>query len=259
MTAKQILSALERYAPLAVSREYCETYGAYDNSGLIIDTGEEIDRAIFSLDFSMGAVKKAIETGAKLIVTHHPAIYAKIGRILVDESDGKKYLLCIRNGISVLSMHLNLDCAVGGIDDALAEALGAAGEVKIMEKLSFGGYGKCYAVKEPLPLKEYAAGVKETLRSDRVLCYGKREVDRVASFCGAGASESAVLWARAQGADTVVSADWKHHLITLCLENDMNVVDLTHYASENYGFHQFYKKCQSAIEVPCIFYGDEIG
>ena len=44
---------IERLAPKYISDEYCKTYDAYDNSGILIDCGDEIKGALFSLDFSL--------------------------------------------------------------------------------------------------------------------------------------------------------------------------------------------------------------
>ena len=87
-----------------------------------------VDGILFALDFSLGAIAAAIKAKRRLIVTHHPAIYGKIGNLVGGESShgvrdvlgtGGKLIQAIENGISVLSMHLNLDCADGGIDESL--------------------------------------------------------------------------------------------------------------------------------------------
>lgn len=256
MTIADIFKILDRIAPKALSDEYCRLYDAYDNSGVLVDTGKGADCVLFSLDFSSGAVEAAVKAGAGLIVTHHPAIYGKIGSLLADDPLGAKLIKCIERGISVVSMHLNLDCAIGGIDDSLAVALGGK-QFAVMEPLSEGGYGKVYEV-EPCSPADFAERAKDVLGSERVLVYGQGEVRRVASFCGAGVSEQAIAFARREGADTVVSADWKHHLIELCLESGCNALDLTHYASELIGFRNYYKKCQAALPIPCLWHEDPL-
>jgi putative NIF3 family GTP cyclohydrolase 1 type 2 len=119
----EIYEIAKKEAPKSLSDEYCEKYGAYDNSGIIVNTGEEIDKILFSLDMTNEAVEKAVKIGAKLIITHHPAIYGKISELSVDDTLGEKLIKCIKNGISVISMHLNLDCAKDGIDENLMLAV----------------------------------------------------------------------------------------------------------------------------------------
>ena len=255
-------------APKALSDEYCEKYGAYDNSGVLIDAGEKITGALFSLDLSFAAIEKAIACKANLIVTHHPAIYGKIDGIRVGDFQpiGEKLVLALKNGISVISMHLNLDAAKGGIDESLAQGIclsAGAGtrslkNAQLMHPLLDGGYGRAYDV-EATPLETLIENIKKTFQTERVAVYGAKEkIGRVASFCGGGADEESVAFAVNQGADAIVSSDFKHHVITLALEKNLTVIALTHYASENYGFEKYYQKIRQSIALPCAYHTDEI-
>lgn len=237
MKLNEIYNLADGVAPFALSREYCEKYGAYDNSGILIDCGREITGVLFSLDCSLRAVEEAKKRNAELLITHHPAIYSPLKALTADSP----VTACAAAGISVISAHLNLDCAKGGIDDSLGEALGADGNALRMHTLSSGGYGSVFAVK-PATLKEFVDGAKAKLRTERVTVYGTRPVGKVASFCGAGMDEESIAFAALNGADTFVSSDAKHHLIAEAVGRDMNVVIFTHYAAENYGFQQFYRK-----------------
>ena len=256
----QIADAL---APKALSDEYCARYGAYDNSGILIDTGDRIKGVVFSLDLSHGAIEKALQTGANLILTHHPAIYGKIADIKADEYLGEKIIKCVKNGISVVAMHLNLDCVNGGVDECLAQGVcRSAGReqsvCEIMHSLERGGYGRAYDIGN-IPLRDLVENIKKTFKTSRVLVYGDEEkkVGRVASFCGAGADEQAIAFALSQGADIVVSSDFKHHIVQLAIEKGLGVIALTHYASECYGFEKYYQKIRLSVPVPCEYHTDE--
>lgn len=255
-----IYRKIETIAPKALSDEYCAKYGAYDNSGVLIETGDGINGVLFSLDLSLAAIEKAIAFGANLIVTHHPAIYGKIGDIRVSDPDplDKKLVLCLKNGLSVISAHLDLDCAAGGIDESLADGLGRLGEAELMHPLSAGGYGRVYDTAETT-LGALVQRTKEELRANRVLVYGEegKRVKRVASFCGGGADEEAVFFAKENGADAIVSSDFKHHIVTLAKETGLAAIALTHYASEQYGFEKFYQKICRGMEVPCALHADD--
>ena len=250
------------FAPKSLSDEYCAKYGAYDNSGVLVNTGDEIKGVLFTLDLSKKAIEKAKEVGANLIVTHHPAIYGKIGDVKADNALGGKLVDCIKNGISVISMHLNLDCAVDGIDESLAKAvLNATGttesETVVNHELSMGGYGRAYSVSS-LTAKELAKKLSLELSSEKVLVYnGEKKVTRVASFCGAGGDDGGLAFALKSGADAMISSDFRHHIIAMAVEMGLAVVVLTHYASENYGFKKYYEKFIGQIGVPCNFYTDE--
>ena len=86
--------------------------------------------------------------------------------------------------------------------------------------------------------------------------YGERPVKRVASFCGAGMDEKSVSFALQAGADTFVSSDPKHHLVAMAAESGMNVLLLTHYAAENYGFKRFFERVKEKTDIECAFFED---
>lgn len=264
MKLSEIYKIADGIAPKKLSDEAC-LIGFYDNSGILIDTGDEIKKVLFSLDFSFSAIEKAIEEGANLIVTHHPAIYGKLGEIRFDDEHltGAKVTKCLKNSISVLSMHLNLDFADGGTDESLMDGILSATDSDrtvptVMTSLSSGGYGRVYDVK-PIELNNFEARLKKVFSTDRVLVYGEKEkeIKRVASFCGAGANEKEVLFAMRSGADAIVSSDFKHHVLTMARESGLAVVALTHYASEHYGFKKYYEKISRGVNVPCVYHTDE--
>ncbi|MBQ8291636.1 MAG: Nif3-like dinuclear metal center hexameric protein [Clostridia bacterium] len=263
MKLSEIYQIADKLAPKALSDEYCARYGAYDNSGRIVDTGKDVTGIVFSLDLSFAAIDKAKEAGANLIITHHPAIYGKIGEISVSETEplGKKLVACIENGISVISMHLNLDAAEGGIDESLMDGIlcsAGAGTrsnatIAVMHPLSQGGYGRVYDVPEQ-SLFSLAENMKREFHAERIAVYGEdKKIKRVASFCGAGVDEEAIAFAVANGANVLVSSDFKHHHITFAKETGLSVVALTHYASENYGFEKYGKKISRSVSIPCVF------
>jgi len=275
----EIYAIANAIAPKSLSDEYCAQAGAYDNSGVLVDAGEEIVGVLFSLDLSDGAIDRAIEMGANLILTHHPMIYGKIdhARIDGDNLTERKLVKCLKKGISVISMHLNLDCAEDGIDESLmqgvmlsaAKTTGAGMDVTqkkpqestavaVMHPLSQGGYGRVYDVEETT-LGALAEELKKTFSSQRIFFYGdrKRTISRAASFCGAGVDEGTLQFAKKQGADVMISADFKHHFITGALESGMAVIVLTHYASEEYGYKKYYEKIRRQIGIPCAYHTDE--
>ncbi len=258
----EIYALADRLAPKALSDEMCAKYGWYDNSGVLVNTGEEICGIVCSLDLSEGAIDAAIKAGANLMITHHPAIYGKISTIDCDGTIlGKKLVRCIRAGISVIAMHLNLDAAPLGVDESLMQgvALSAGCEAKniaLWLSLQGGGYGRAYDLNG-VELSTLAENTKKTFQTERVLVYGEGQVNRIASFCGSGADEGAIAFALAQGADTLLSADFKHHILALAMESGLKVISLTHYASEQYGFEKYYEKISRETDIPCIYHVDD--
>lgn len=266
MKLSEIYKIADEIAPKRLSDEYCRTAGAYDNSGLLVEACEDVKGIVCTLDLTNAAIDRAVEIGANLIITHHPVIYGKIDHICLGDQTllGEKLVRCIREGISVISMHLNLDVAKDGIDESLMEGiLLASGETKgagmrsaaIQHPVEDSGYGRVYDVKE-VSLGTLAEGMKKVFSTDRILVYGNEQdkVSRVASFCGAGVDIGTILYAKNMGAQVMVSSDFKHHFIQLLVESGMSVIVLTHYASEQYGFAKYYKKIRDQVKIPCVYH-----
>jgi dinuclear metal center YbgI/SA1388 family protein len=246
MRLKKIYELADGIAPFALSKEYCEKYGFRDNSGIQLDCGNEITSVLFSLDLSLAVVDYAKKIGADCIFTHHPAIFNPL--ISLDaEGRGREIVECAKAGISVISAHLNLDAAEGGIDDYLMQGLGGKSALETMHALTGGGYGKIFTVEEQ-PVKEFVEQAEMRFHTNKTIVYGKRPVHRVASFCGAGTDDDTVAFALKHGADTFVSSDGKHHCIAALAEHGVNVILLTHYAAEFYGFTRFYEKFQILLK-----------
>ncbi len=259
MNYKDIFAVIENNAaPVALSDELCAKYGHYDNSGVLVENTGEIIGVLFSLDLTCDAVDEAIKRQCNLIVTHHPAIYHGLKRIAPsNDLVSRAIVKCIRHNIAVISMHLNFDSAPEGIDYYLMKGLGGEREEGILQPLSSGGYGRIYPV-EPVTFREFVRRTKVTFGAERCFAYGDpgRIVRKVASFCGAGCGEEAAGMAINGGADVLVSADIPHHMITGLYYNNVNVLQLTHYSSEVYGFKMMANKLSPLMGVPVCIYAD---
>lgn len=257
MKAIELLSLLECVGHLALSEEFQKVCGAYDNSGIMVDTGEDIRGVLFSLDLSRGALEEAEKRNFNAIVTHHPAIFGGIKNISVSDPASSLVAACARRGIAVISMHLNFDAAPEGIDYNLMLGLGGTA-AKTMIKLDGGAYGRVYDVKE-ISFGEYARKVAAEFGTKKMIKYGSddKKIRRVASFCGAGCDDGAINFAAAEGADAFVSSDFKHHMLAALLARNINVIQLTHYSAENYGFRKIYLKIIEGLNVPAAYFCDE--
>lgn len=265
MKFDEFYAIANEYAPKRLSDEYCARYEAYDNSGVLVKTGEEVTKVLFALDLTNAAVDEAIACGADCIVTHHPVIYGKISDVSVDTPLGRKLVRCIQKGISVISMHLNLDVVQGGIDESLMEGVvrasgktgGAGMRLTTMHPLEEGAYGRAYDII-PVPLETLAEGLKKELSCSRIWVYGDgdKKIARAVSCCGAGGDEEGVAFALREGADVLISSDFKHHVLTAARDLGLSVIVTTHYASENYGFKKYYEKMRRRTGLSCVYHED---
>ncbi len=254
---QEVFEKINEVYPVKISDDYCSLSGHYDNSGIIIDNGNEVKKVLFSLDFSIDAIDFAIEKGYDLIVTHHPAIFLNgPTRILYSNPLGKRLLKAIQNGINVISMHLNLDLATNGIDEFLMKAVGG-NECIVMDRVENGAYGRVYQIDEK-KIGELSSTVKTKLQTEKCFVYNEEvKVKKVASFCGAGVDDESIKFAKEQGANVVISADMKHHNILDILQEGMGIIQFTHYATENYGFKHAYNILKDIIGVDSFFYIDD--
>ena len=168
MKTSDVLAAMEKLvAPLTLSEQFCKKYGAYDNSGIILDSGEQVKGILFCLDLTPAAVKKAKSLGCNLIFTHHPAIFGGIKSVICQPQSPTAALgECMRAGMSVISMHLNFDAAPQGIDYYLMRALGGEKELALLNPLEGGGYGRIYNV-QPQTFAEFSARAVSQLSTQR--------------------------------------------------------------------------------------------
>ena len=82
MKVEEVFNLLEReVAPVSLSDEFAQSTSFTTTAVIIVNCGGEVKSALFSLDLSEKAVKKAVKLGYNLIVTHHPAIYGGISRL----------------------------------------------------------------------------------------------------------------------------------------------------------------------------------
>ncbi|MBN3035252.1 MAG: Nif3-like dinuclear metal center hexameric protein [Bacteroidales bacterium] len=114
----QILDALEAAAPLLLQEEY-------DNSGIILgDPGQEIRRALVSVDVTPEVISEAVGRDCDLVIAHHPLIFKGIKRIGHSGITDQCIRMAITHNIAVCAMHTNLDHAGSGVNHWLGVKMG---------------------------------------------------------------------------------------------------------------------------------------
>ncbi len=117
-TLAQIASILEKLAPLAYQE-------SYDNSGILIGEPQTpIYGVLTTLDVTMEVLQEAKQSGANLVVAHHPLIFGGIKRLTGKSQTEKMVIEAIKSDICIYALHTPLDRVHGGINTILAEKLG---------------------------------------------------------------------------------------------------------------------------------------
>ncbi|MCH8556839.1 MAG: Nif3-like dinuclear metal center hexameric protein [Balneolia bacterium] len=115
---RHISDFLEHLAPNATKMDY-------DNTGLLVGNyDQQIENVLTCLDVTPAVIDEAIQKNVQLIVAHHPLIFPKLKRVISTDPVGGMVQKLIRNNISLIASHTNLDAARSGVSKVLCDTLG---------------------------------------------------------------------------------------------------------------------------------------
>lgn len=234
LRVKDIIEKLELLAPPSLAE-------AWDNVGLMVGDPEQRVTTVFvCLDVTSDNVRRAIDCGADLIISHHPLIFTPVRRIVEQDICGSILRNLIRHNISVYSAHTNLDHAPGGMNDMLAKSLGLTDVRTFTEAESRDGEGNPIAaigrvgyLPSPMEMGDFTDLVRNSLGCLTIRSVGSAEdvVECVAVCSGAGGDM--IYPAYHAEADVLVTSDLRHHQAQLAFELGLNLVDGGHFETEN--------------------------
>lgn len=236
MKVKEILGALEEFAPLALQ-------DGYDNAGLQIGLAEDADAAgaLLCLDVTEDVVDEAVRKGCNLIVSHHPLLFRPLKSIAGHGYVERVVMKAIKRDVAIYAAHTNLDSAHGGVNFKMAEKLGLRNVEWLSPKVRYvrggqelmSGEGVIGTLARPMSQKELMERVKETfaiksLRSNAAAC---AEISRVA-LCG-GSGAFLMQKAVEAGADAFLTGEIGYHRF-FGHEQDLLLLEMGHYESEQF-------------------------
>ena len=239
MTIRDLLAALQEKAPFETAEEW-------DNTGLAV--GSEtmpMTKAVVALDATEEALQVAIAVGADVIITHHPLLFEPLKTL---SAESLPYRLAAA-GIAAVSVHTNLDKAVGGVNDCLAEQL----ELQDVT-ISPDGMSRIGTLPEELSPSAFTDYVAEHLNASVRVKKGTSPIRTVALCGGAGAE---LVLPLLETADAAVTGELKHHE-WLAVPADKTMVDGGHYATEVVVLPRLCKwLCEAFPNVSVVpFYGE---
>jgi dinuclear metal center YbgI/SA1388 family protein len=113
-----VIAALEAAYPPALAQDW-------DAVGLVCgDPDDEVSSVLVAVDPLPETVDEALESGAQLLVTHHPLLLRGVHGVGADTPKGALVHRLVRGGAALFTAHTNADAADPGVSDALAQALG---------------------------------------------------------------------------------------------------------------------------------------
>lgn len=218
-TVREIERCFDEKVPFSLKMDF-------DNVGLLCGFPEkEVKRVLLALDVTRDVIEEAAELGAELIVAHHPVIFHPLKRVCSDDLEGGRVVALIRNGISAICLHTNLDIVEGGVNDALAEALG----LRVTGALECGRIAE---LDEGESMSAFCQRVQTALGVSGLRFYDSGKPVKRVALCG-GSGGDLVYEVAALGCDTVLTGEIRYNQWLDGREQGLNLVDADHFCTEN--------------------------
>lgn len=216
MTVQNIFDFLNSRFPV-------DTACGFDNVGTLVgDRNKTVTKAIIALDCTMPVINEALKNGCELIITHHPVIFNGIKSVL----DDTLVYEIIKNSLSVISMHTNLDQGDGGVNDTLCNVIG----LKNVETVEAPDK---FLLKKgeisPLSADDFAKHLKNVLNYP-VKYVGEGEIKNVLVCSGSGAQYHTQCIVN--GCDALVTAEVRHNNFLDAAQNGVALFDCGHFNTE---------------------------
>lgn len=235
MKIKEIVSALERFAPLPLQ-------DGYDNAGMQIGlTDAEATGALLCLDVTEEVIDEAIKLGCNLVISHHPLLFKGLKSITGSSYVEKCVLHAIRNSVAIYSAHTNIDNTKNGVSYKMAEKLELE-NIRFLDPSTThfeAGSGIIGTLREPMTELEFLRKLKITFE---VECVRHNElngklIEKVA-LCG-GAGDFLIDKAVSEEVDAFFTGEIKYHNF-FGYEEKLLLAEIGHYESEQYTKEIFY-------------------
>lgn len=231
MKIKEIYDFLDSIAPFNTSAEW-------DNTGLCVGSlNNEVNRVLLSLDVTNDVINRAEESGAELVLTHHPLIFEGVKSI----EEGTVIYNAVKSGKTYISSHTCLDKAVGGVNCCLADAVG----IKNLQDSSIDVFLKIGEI-EPMSADAFAEKIKSSLGGVVSYTDSKKVITKVALCSGSGGD--LIFAAAKEGADALLTGEAKHHEMLASNELGVSLFVAGHYETENIVLEYLKKSLESEFE-----------
>jgi len=230
-TVSWVIEQMEEWAPISMAEEW-------DNVGLIIGNPEAtVNKILVALDVTDEVILEAIAGGFDFIIGHHPLIYNPIKRVTANDPGGRKIFSLIRHGIGCYCAHTNLDKALGGVSDCLANRLEIKNLKPLVEENGSDepiGIGRVGVLPTEMTLAQLAVHAKKLLNLPEIRYAGNpAAIVKTIGVCGGdGSGERYLTAAASKGCDAYITGDLRYHAVQEALEMDLCLLDITHYSSE---------------------------
>jgi len=238
-----IIVTLRSLAPLELAE-------SWDNTGLLLgDRSQPVERVLTCLTLSPDVADEAIETGAQLIVSHHPVLFRAVKSLTTDTTEGRMLLKLLAARVAVYSPHTAYDSSANGINTQLATAL-QLNDIRPLrpaaDPQATVGSGRFGTMAHSLALPQFLLYVKSSLKIDRLQYAGDGEptISRVAVACGSAAEF--IGDAVRCGCQALITGEARFHACLEARDAGLVLVLAGHYATERPGIEQLARTLAAA-------------
>lgn len=229
-TVREITTFLESIAPLHLQE-------SYDNSGLVIGTGEEsATGAVICLDCTEEVIDEAIRLGCNLVISHHPPVFYGIRKLNDRNLTERIVRKAIQHNIALYAIHTNLDNVLAnGVNQKIAQTLGLTikGALRPGVDNAATGSGILAQLPDPMQEVEFLQLLQERMKATvvRHTALLGQPIHDIA-ICG-GSGSFLLEDAKRNKVQAFVTADWKYHGF-FDADGALLVCDIGHYESEQF-------------------------
>ena len=245
----RVLERLAALAPLELAEEW-------DNVGLLVEPAvhRTIRKICLTIDLTEPVLDEALAGKADLIVAYHPPLFHPVRRLSRSVPAQRVLLRAIRAGLALYSPHTALDSATLGVNDWLADGLGAGLRRSLARPRAAGalpggdaeehqqeppvvGQGRELILRSPATLNTLLKRIKQHLGLTRLRVAraerhrqghpGSEPIERVALSAGAGAEVLA-----GSDADLLLTGEMRHHDVLAAVARSQSVVLCDHTNTE---------------------------
>ncbi len=195
----------------------------FDNVGILVgNKNQEVTKALVVLDCTMIAIEEAVENGCELIITHHPVIFEPLKNVL----KGSIVYEAVKNNLSIISMHTNVDQGENGINDYLCKIIGGN---DIETFIGYDGFVTRKCRISPVSSDDLAQSLKEKLGGAIKYVPSNRLIENVLVCGGSGGN----FIKDATDFDALITADVKHNHFLDAQHKGIALFDAGHFNTED--------------------------
>jgi dinuclear metal center YbgI/SA1388 family protein len=220
LKTSKLLQAFGKDFPKRLAKPYGDFVGLMTGK-----LPKELHKIAIVLDMEPILLEPMVKEKPDLILTHHPLIYGSRGKVLKQDTNKRNMVKILdSHHMPVYSLHTNFDAGKGGMNDALANALGLLDITPLKgDPLARGGL-----LPKPMQRDAFASFVKKQFGLPYLwmIPSGKSIIEKVALIGGGGASYYPT--AQAEGYDIFLSGDSAHHVRRGIVNAGFNYLEIPH-------------------------------